>query len=160
MLRKRSDKIVRTNDGDNFKSARHIIHENNSVHCMLMHRIVHGCCATNIPSYVFHTFYLICPALSDEYFLRIGFHMTGHFFRFQGIPNIPSYVFHTSCLIYPALSDEYFLSIGLHMTCHFFRFQGIANIPSYFFHTFCLIYPALSDEYFFSIGFHITYYFI
>ena len=34
--------------------------------------------------------------LSDEKFLRIGFHKTCHIFRFHGIANIPSYVFHIS----------------------------------------------------------------
>ena len=94
--------------------------------------------------------------LSDTKILRIGFHKTYHFFRFQRVANIPSYVFHTFCLIYPALSDPNFLSIGFHKTCHFFRFQGIADISSYVFHTFCLIYPALSDEKILSIGFHQT----
>ena len=76
----------------------------------------------NIPSYVFHTFCLIYPTLSDEKFLSIGFHKTCHFLRFQGIANISSFVFHTFCLIYPdsVLSDENFLSIGFHKTCHFF----------------------------------------
>ena len=92
----------------------------------------------------FPHFCLIYPALSDKYFLSIGFHMTCHLFRFQGIP---SYVFNTFCLIYPALSDENFLSIGFHiMTFHFFRFQGIAKIPNYVFHTFCLIYPAMAED--------------
>ena len=87
---------------------------------------------------------------------KIGFHMTCHFFRFQGIAIILSYVFHTFCLIYPAMSDNYFLSIGFHKTCYFFRFQGIANISSYDFYPFCLIYPVMSDKKILSIGFHTT----
>ena len=49
----------------------------------------------NIPSDVFHTFCLINPALSDEKFLSIGFHMTCQYFRFQRIANISNFVFHT-----------------------------------------------------------------
>ena len=60
----------------------------------------------NIPSYVFHTLWLIYPSLSDEILPSIGFHKTCHIFRFQGVPNIQSYVFHTFCLIYTALSEE------------------------------------------------------
>ena len=75
----------------------------------------------NVPSYVFHTFCLIYPSMSDKSFLSIVFHAACHFFRFQGIANIPSYVFHTFCLIYQALSDEKFLSIGFPATCHFFQ---------------------------------------
>ena len=87
--------------------------------------------------------------MSDKKILRIGFHKTFYFFRFQGIANIPSCVFHTFCLIYPALSDQTFLSIGFHMSCHICRFQGIEKIPSYVFHTFCLIFPALSEDLYF-----------
>ena len=105
----------------------------------------------NISSYVFHTFCLIYPTLSNDNFLSIGFHMTCHFFRFQGIANIASYVFHIFCLVYPALSDKKFLSIGFHKTCHIFRFQGIANISNYVFHTFCLIYPAYQRTWFFFV---------
>ena len=64
---------------------------------------------------------LIYPALSDENSQSIGFHMTCHFFRFQGIANIPSCGFHTLLLIYSALSDENSLSIGFYKTCHFFQ---------------------------------------
>ena len=52
-----------------------------------------------IPSYVFHTFCLIYPALSDEKFRSIGFHKTCHILGFQGIANNSSYVFHTFCLL-------------------------------------------------------------
>ena len=82
----------------------------------------------------------------------MGFHMTFHIFRFQGIANVSSYVFHTFCLVYPALSDEKILSIGFHMTFQILKFQGIANISSFVFHTFCLIYPALLDEKFLCMG--------
>ena len=109
-----------------------------------------------IPRYVLHIFCLICPALSDEKNLSIDFHMTCHFFRFQGIANISSFVCHTFCMIYPALSDENFLSIGFLKTRHIFRFQGIANISSYVFHTFCLVYPALLNKKILSMGFHMT----
>ena len=81
----------------------------------------------------------------DKKIISIGFHMTCHFFRFQGNANISSFVFHTLCLIYPALSDENWFP---HYLSVFFRFQRIANIPSYIFHIFCLVYPALSDKYF------------
>ena len=37
----------------------------------------------NISSYVFHTFCMIYPALSDENFLRIGFHKTCHLSDFK-----------------------------------------------------------------------------
>ena len=57
-------------------------------------------------------FGLICPALSEEYFLSFGFHMTSHFFIFSGNGNILSNVFHTFCLIYPAMSDK---EIGVYL---------------------------------------------
>ena len=41
----------------------------------------------NSINFVFHTFCLVFPALSDENFLSMGFHMTCHIFRLQGIAN-------------------------------------------------------------------------
>ena len=48
---------------------------------------------------------------SVEKNLSIGFHMTCHFFRFQGISNISSYVFQIFCLVYTQLEISWNLKI-------------------------------------------------
>ena len=74
----------------------------------------------NIPSYVFYTFCLIYPALSNRNFLTIGFHITCHFVIFKGIAKIPKLCFPHFLFDIPSSVQQNFSKYWFPQICHFF----------------------------------------
>ena len=102
----------------------------------------------NISSYVFHTFCLIYPALSDKYFLSIGFHKTCHFFRYQGIANIPNYFFPPFLFDTPIFVRQKISKNWFPQDLSFFQISRNCKYFKFVFDSICLIYPSLSDDFF------------